>query len=215
MRVGHSTLKTRVDGKQVRTGVTVVQPRAGEARQQPCFAGYHVLNGNGDATGLEWIGEAGLLTTPLAITNTHSIGVVRDTPDRPGARAPGGPGRVLVHAGGDGDLRRLARTISGASTSSPSMCARRWTDAESGPVQEGAVGGGTGMICHEFKGGIGTASRRLPAEQGGWTVGVLVQANHGKRQELRVDGYPVGRQLMHNPDRPSPSGARRAWARLW
>jgi D-aminopeptidase len=68
--------------------------------------------------------------------------------------------------------------------------------AEAGPVAEGAVGGGTGMICHEFKGGIGTASRRLSAEQGGWTVGVLVQANHGKRQELRVDGYPVGRQLM-------------------
>ena len=79
VRVGHSTLKTRIDGKQVRTGVSVIQPRAGEARQQPCFAGYHVLNGNGDATGLEWINEAGLLTTPLAITNTHSIGIVRDT----------------------------------------------------------------------------------------------------------------------------------------
>ncbi|MGL6089128.1 MAG: P1 family peptidase, partial [Pseudomonas paracarnis] len=79
VRVGHATLKAQVDGKQVRTGVTLIQPRAGEARHQPCFAGYHVLNGNGDATGLEWISEAGLLTTPMAITNTHSIGVVRDS----------------------------------------------------------------------------------------------------------------------------------------
>ncbi|MFO6248283.1 P1 family peptidase, partial [Pseudomonas aeruginosa] len=78
VRVGHSTLNQRIDGRQVRTGVTLVQPRAGAARLQPCFAGCHVLNGNGDATGLEWIREAGLLTTPIAITNTHSVGAVRD-----------------------------------------------------------------------------------------------------------------------------------------
>jgi D-aminopeptidase len=80
VRVGHASIHADLaDGRSVRTGVTVIEPRAGQARQSPCFAGVHVLNGNGDATGLEWIGEAGLLTTPLAITNTHSIGIVRDT----------------------------------------------------------------------------------------------------------------------------------------
>ena len=198
IRVGHSTLKTRVDGKQVCTGVTVVQPRAGEARQQPCFAGYHVLNGNGDATGLEWISEAGLLTTPLAITNTHSLGIVRDTLIALERERLADPAvywcMPVVMETYDG----LLNDIWGQHVK-PAHVREALDHAESGPVQEGAVGGGTGMICHEFKGGIGTASRRLPAEQGGWTVGVLVQANHGKRQELRVDGYPVGRQLMAIP----------------
>ena len=195
VRVGHSTLKTRVDSKQVCTGVTVIQPRAGEARHQPCFAGYHVLNGNGDATGLEWIREAGLLTTPLAITNTHSIGIVRDTLIALERERLADPAvywcMPVVMETYDG----LLNDIWGQHVK-PAHVRQALEHAESGPVQEGAVGGGTGMICHEFKGGIGTASRRLPAEQGGWTVGVLVQANHGKRQELRVDGYPVGRHLM-------------------
>lgn len=198
VRVGHSTLKTRVDGKQVRTGVTVVQPRAGEARQQPCFAGYHVLNGNGDATGLEWIREAGLLTTPLAITNTHSIGVVRDSLIALERERLADPAvywcMPVVMETYDGLLNDIWGQHVG-----PEHVRQALECAETGPVQEGAVGGGTGMICHEFKGGIGTASRRLSAEQGGWTVGVLVQANHGKRQELRVDGYPVGRQLLQIP----------------
>lgn len=200
VRVGHSTLNTRIDGKQVRTGVTVVQPRAGEARQQPCFAGYHVLNGNGDATGLEWISEAGLLTTPLAITNTHSIGIVRDTLIALERERLADPAvywcMPVVMETYDG----LLNDIWGQHVK-PEHVREAVVNAEAGPVQEGAVGGGTGMICHEFKGGIGTASRRLPAEQGGWTVGVLVQANHGKRQELLVDCYPVGRRLM---DIPSP-----------
>lgn len=194
VRVGHSTIKACVDGKQVRTGVTLVQPRAGEARQQPCFAGYHVLNGNGDATGLEWISEAGLLTTPMAITNTHSIGVVRDSLIALERERLADPAvywcMPVVMETYDG----LLNDIWGQHVRPEHV--RQALDQASGPVQEGAVGGGTGMICHEFKGGIGTASRRLPAEQGGWTVGVLVQANHGKRQELRVDGYPVGRHLM-------------------
>ncbi|MCS4311191.1 D-aminopeptidase [Pseudomonas sp. BIGb0381] len=204
VRVGHSTLKTRVDGKQVRTGVSVVQPRAGEARLQPCFAGYHVLNGNGDATGLEWISEAGLLTTPLAITNTHSIGIVRDTLIALERERLPDPAvywcMPVVMETYDG----LLNDIWGQHVK-PEHVRQALDSAERGPVQEGAVGGGTGMICHEFKGGIGSASRRLPAEQGGWTVGVLVQANHGKRQELRVDGYPVGRRLM---DIPSPFAER-------
>ena len=204
VRVGHCTLKTRIDGKQVRTGVSLIQPRAGEARQQPCFAGYHVLNGNGDATGLEWISEAGLLTTPLAITNTHSIGIVRDTLIALERERLADPAvywcMPVVMETYDG----LLNDIWGQHVM-PEHVRQALDNAASGPVQEGAVGGGTGMICHEFKGGIGTASRRLTAEQGGWTVGVLVQANHGKRQELRVDGYPVGRRLM---DIPSPFAER-------
>jgi len=204
VRVGHCTLKTRIDGKQVCTGVSLIQPRAGEARQQPCFAGYHVLNGNGDATGLEWISEAGLLTTPLAITNTHSIGIVRDTLIALERERLADPAvywcMPVVMETYDG----LLNDIWGQHVK-PEHVRQALDNAASGPVQEGAVGGGTGMICHEFKGGIGTASRRLTAEQGGWTVGVLVQANHGKRQELRVDGYPVGRRLM---DIPSPFAER-------
>ncbi|MBK5437587.1 P1 family peptidase [Pseudomonas sp. TH32] len=204
VRVGHSTLKTRIDGKQVRTGVTAIQPRAGAARHQPCFAGYHVLNGNGDATGLEWINESGLLTTPLAITNTHSIGIVRDTLIALERESLADPAvywcMPVVMETYDGLLNDIWGQHVG-----PEHVREALANAETGPVAEGAVGGGTGMICHEFKGGIGTASRRLSAEQGGWTVGVLVQANHGKRQELRVDGYPVGRQLM---DIPSPFADR-------
>ncbi|KAA0943546.1 MULTISPECIES: P1 family peptidase [unclassified Pseudomonas] len=207
VRVGHSTVKTQVNGKQVRTGVTVIQPRAGAARQQPCFAGYHVLNGNGDATGLEWIGESGLLTTPLAITNTHSIGIVRDTLIALERETLADPAvywcMPVVMETYDGLLNDIWGQYIG-----PQHVREALADAEPGPVQEGAVGGGTGMICHEFKGGIGTASRKLSTEQGGWTVGALVQANHGKRQELRVDGYPVGRYLLEIPspfaDRGTP-----------
>ena len=200
LRVGHSTLKTEIDGKQVRTGVTLIQPRASHARLQPCFAGCHVLNGNGDATGLEWIREAGLLATPLAITNTHSVGVVRDALIALEHHSLADPAvywcMPVVMETYDGVLNDIWGQHVG-----PQQVLEAMTNARSGPVQEGAVGGGTGMICHEFKGGIGTASRRLPKEQGGYTVGALVQANHGKRQELRVDGYPVGRQLT---DIPSP-----------
>ncbi|KRW58560.1 DmpA family aminopeptidase [Pseudomonas sp. TTU2014-080ASC] len=198
VRVGHSTIKAEINGKQVRTGVSVIQPRPDDARQQPCFAGYHVLNGNGDATGLEWISEAGLLTTPLAITNTHSVGIVRDTLialER----------EKLMDSAVYWCMPVVMETYDGLLNDiwgqhvGPQHVREALDAATPGPVAEGAVGGGTGMICHEFKGGIGTASRRLPAEHGGWTVGVLVQANHGKRQELRVDGYPVGRFLLEIP----------------
>ncbi|WP_095156674.1 P1 family peptidase [Pseudomonas sp. Irchel 3E13] len=201
VRVGHSTvLADAADGKQVRTGVTVVQPRAGEARLQPCFAGVHVLNGNGDATGLEWIREAGLLSTPIAITNTHSVGVVRDALVAAERDALADPSvywcMPVVMETYDGVLNDIW-----GQHVRPEHVREALADAKTGPVSEGAVGGGTGMICHEFKGGIGSASRKLPAAQGGWTVGALVQANHGQRQQLRVDGYPVGRVL---DDLPSP-----------
>ncbi len=200
VRVGHSTLNQRIDGRQVRTGVTLVQPRAGAARLQPCFAGCHVLNGNGDATGLEWIREAGLLTTPIAITNTHSVGAVRDALIAEERAELGDSGLYwcmpVVMETFDGLLNDIWGQHVGARQVGEALAC-----AESGPVREGSVGGGTGMICHEFKGGIGSASRRLPAEQGGWTVGALVQANHGQRRELRVDGYPVGRRLGDIPRR--------------
>jgi len=157
-----------------------------------------VLNGNGDATGLEWIREAGTLTTPLAITNTHSVGAVRDALIALEREALADPAvywcMPVVMETYDGLLNDIWGQHVG-----PQQVREALACAESGPVAEGAVGGGTGMICHEFKGGIGTASRRLAAEQGGYTVGALVQANHGKREELRVDGYPVGRRLGHIP----------------
>ena len=180
IRVGHTTL---VEGEAVRTGVTVVIP--GEL---PLFAGAHRLNGNGELTGLEWVRESGLLTTPVAITNTFSVGVVRD---------------ALVaaqHAAGAGDwhLPVVGETWDGLLNDIEGMHVRdehvhaALESAAGGPVAEGAVGGGTGMICHGFKGGIGTASRQT---DDGYVVGVLVQANHGRRSRLAIDGVPVGREL--------------------
>jgi D-aminopeptidase len=197
--VGHSTL-VRGEGPlvvgqgPVRTGVTVVCPREGLTRDDPAFAGCHRFNGNGEMTGLEWIRESGVLTTPVAITNTHSVGVVRD---------------ALVAAEleerTDEDeywcLPVVAETFDGTLNDingqhvTPDHLREALSDAVGGPVEEGSVGGGTGMICHEFKGGIGTASRRLTEGEGGWTVGALVQANYGRRHMLRVDGAPVGRVL--------------------
>ncbi|MGE8388107.1 MAG: P1 family peptidase [Pseudomonas sp.] len=198
VRVGHSTLLAEGTGKQVRTGVTVVQPRPAQARLAPCFAGVHVLNGNGDATGLEWIREAGLLTTPIAITNTHSVGVVRDALIAAERDSLADPSvywcMPVVLETYDGLLNDIWGQHVG-----PAQVTEALARAEPGPVAEGAVGGGTGMICHEFKGGIGSSSRCLTPDQGGWTVGVLVQANHGQRRELRIDGYPVGRVLGHIP----------------
>jgi D-aminopeptidase len=178
VRVGHTTL---IEGDSVRTGVTVVLPPP-----ESLFAGAHRINGNGELTGLEWIRDSGLLTTPIGITNTHSVGVVRD---------------ALVasaHHGVDDDrwsLPVVGETWDGFLNDingfhvKPEHVASALAGASGGPVEEGAVGGGTGMVCHGFKGGIGTASR--PVEDG-WTVGVLVQANHGRRSRLRVNGIPVG-----------------------
>jgi D-aminopeptidase len=199
VRVGHSTV-VRGEGPlvvgegPVRTGVTVVCPREGLARDEPVFAGSHRLNGNGEMTGLEWIRESGVLTTPVAITNTHSVGVVRDALIA-----------AELEARTDGDeywcLPVVAETFDGTLNDINGQHVRAehvreaLSDARGGPVEEGSVGGGTGMICHEFKGGIGTASRRLTDEEGGWTVGALVQTNYGRRAMLRVDGAPVGRVL--------------------
>ena len=187
-RVGHSTI---IRGEDVRTGVTVVVP--GEL---PLFAAPFRLNGNGEMTGLEWVRESGLLTTPVGITNTNSVGVVRDTLvaaalDEAGPEAESAWSLPVVAETWDGRLN----DINGFHITADHV--REALDAATdGPVPEGNVGGGTGMVCHGFKGGIGTSSRVVGD---GYTVGVLVQANHGARRRLSIDGVPVGLEL--GPDR--------------
>jgi len=216
VRVGHTTL-IRGDGRlvvgegPVRTGVTVVVPHDGDIRTEPLFAGCHTLNGNGELTGLEWLRESGLLTSPIALTNTHSVGVVRDALVAHAARSHDPEASFwslpVVGETYDGTLN----DINGFHVKSQHLD-QALADAAGGPVEEGGVGGGTGMICHEFKGGIGTASRVVGDELGGWTVGVLVQANYGRRALLRIDGVPVGREIP-TTDVPSPyPGSRPALA---
>jgi D-aminopeptidase len=198
VRVGHTTLISgdgplRVGEGPVRTGVTVVVPPF-EGRDGALFAGTHTLNGNGEMTGLEWLREAGMLTTPIGITNTHSVGVVRDAIVAYQARQRGSA-EVFW------SLPVVAETYDGALNDingqhvTPEHLFAALDGATPGPVAEGNVGGGTGMICHELKGGIGTSSRLIAASRGGYTVGVLVQANHGRRSRLTVAGRPVGQRL--------------------
>jgi D-aminopeptidase len=181
VRVGNTTL---IEGDDVRTGVTVVVPTLDGA---PCFAATHRLNGNGELTGLEWVRESGLLTTPIGITNTFSVGVVRDALVASQHRANRGRWHLpVVGETYDGRLN----DIEGMHVRAEHVF-KALDGATDGPVQQGSVGGGTGMICHGFKGGIGTASRRA----GEHVVGVLVQANHGARRRLTIDGVPAGREL--------------------
>ena len=173
VRVGHTTL---IEGDAVRTGVTVIVPP-----ETPLFAGCHRLNGNGELTGLEWVRESGFLTTPIGLTNTFSVGVVRDaiaaaSADEQAWALP------VVGETFDGFLNDIRGQHIGREHVEAALASA--TDE----VDEGNVGGGTGMICHGFKGGVGTASR----EVGGYLVGVLVQANYGRRNRFRVNGVPVG-----------------------
>ena len=208
VRVGHATIvrgegPLHVGEGPVRTGVTVVGP-PGDVWTQPIFAGCHRLNGNGELTGLEWVRESGLLSSPIAITNTHSVGVVRDGLIRDAydrhERAANLWSLPVVGETYDG----LLNDIDGHHVTIGHVSAAI-DDLRDGPVAEGAVGGGTGMICHEFKGGIGTASRVVPERVGGWTVGVLVQANYGRRDRLSVAGVPVG-TLIPTTEVPTPYG---------
>jgi D-aminopeptidase len=212
VRVGHTTL-IRGEGPlvvgqgPVRTGVTVVLPRADHVGREPVFAGAHVLNGAGEMTGLAWVEESGLLTTPVALTNTHSVGVVRDAliayDVARGAPFEAGWSLPVVAETYDGRLS----DINGMHVR-PEHVVAALDAAAGGPVAEGSVGGGTGMICHAFKGGIGTASRLLGVEEGGFRVGVLVQANYGARELLWIDGVPVGEVI--GPDQvplPTPPGS--------
>ncbi len=212
VRVGHATI---VEGAgplvvgqgPVRTGVTVVIPRGGDAWREPVYAGCHRLNGNGELTGLEWVRESGMLSSPVAVTNTHSVGVVRDALVAASVedRDPSSAWWSLPVVGETYD--GLLNDINGFHVRGEHLHAAL-AGATDGPVAEGAVGGGTGMVCHEFKGGIGTASRVLAGDLGGYTVGALVQANYGKREWLRVDGVPVG-QVVGRDVVPSPWDASR------
>jgi L-aminopeptidase/D-esterase-like protein len=196
VEVGHATLisgegRLEVGKGPVRTGVTVVHPR-GKANPDPAFGAWFTLNGNGEMTGTTWLQESGFLEGPIAITNTHSVGVVRDAilqwqVSRPGLQPWGLP---VVAETWDGVLN----DINGFHVKADHVRAAL-EGARAGSVREGNVGGGTGMICHGFKGGIGTASRVLAGEDGGYTVGVLVQCNYGRRRELRVAGVPVGEEI--------------------
>ena len=197
VEVGQTTIvegsgKLVVGKGPVRTGVTVVHPR-GKGNSDPVFAAWFTLNGNGEMTGTTWVQESGLLEGPVAITNTHSVGVVRDAIIQweVSQKTVLQPWWLPVVAETyDGRLN----DINGFHVK-PEHVLAALNGATGGVPKEGAVGGGTGMICHGFKGGIGTASRRLPADQGGYTVGVLVQCNYGVRRDLRIAGVPVGEEI--------------------
>jgi D-aminopeptidase len=204
IEVGHTTLISG-DGAlkrgtgPVRTGVTAVFPR-GKDSSDSVFAGWFTLNGNGEMTGTTWVEESGFLEGPVMITNTHSVGTVRDAVIA---------WRVKHHApdkdGYSWSLPVVAETWDGYLNDvngfhvKPEDVFHALDSAHGGPVEEGNVGGGTGMICNEFKGGIGTASRVLDAKYGGYTVGVLVQCNYGQRDQLRIAGVPVGREIGGAP----------------
>jgi len=195
--VGHITLisgsgKLRVGAGPVRTGVTAIFPR-GTDDLADVFAAWFSLNGNGEMTGTPWIDDYGLLLYPITITNTNSVGTVRDAVIEWGrTRVPGVFNCCLptVAETWDGDLN----DIYGFHVTKKHVFAAL-AAAKPGPVSEGNVGGGTGMQCLGFKGGIGTASRRLPERAGGFTVGVLVQCNFGLRRQLRIAGVPVGQEI--------------------
>jgi D-aminopeptidase len=204
VEVGHTTLisgsgKLKVGEGPIRTGVTAVLPR-GKDSLDPVFGAWFTLNGNGEMTGTTWLEDSGILDGPVMITNTHSVGVVRDAviawkvkrgaPDMEGYwwSLP------VVAETWDGYLN----DINGFHVK-PEHAFHALDSAHGGLVDEGSVGGGTGMICNEFKGGIGTASRVLDAKLGGYTVGVLVQCNYGRRDQLRIAGVPVGKEIPEHP----------------
>ena len=199
VEVGHRTL---ISGASVRTGVTAVWPR-GKKSSDPVFGGWFSQNGNGDMTGTHWLDESGFLDGPVLITNTHSVGVVRDAFLAWLVKNKRQPG-TNVFAGGFYTYPIVAETYDGQLNDingfhvKPEDVAAALDGASNGPVAEGNVGGGTGMVCYGFKGGIGTSSRRLPANQGGYTVGVLVQCNCGSRRQLRIGGLPVGEEISQS-----------------
>lgn len=188
--VGHTTLI--YDQPHVaRTGVTVIVPREGEIWRDNCFAGFHAFNGCGEMTGIHWVKESGLLCSPIAITCTHQVGLVHEALVQYGAQREHAHDYI-------GALPVVAETWDGwlndanAHPITHQHVFQAMDAAQAGPVAEGSVGGGTGMICHDFKGGIGTSSRVVNTDDGAFVVGVLVQSNHGTREGLRVNGAPVG-----------------------
>lgn len=203
VEVGHKTI-IRGEGKlkrgkgPVRTGVTAILPRG--RTYDPVFAGWHALNGNGEMTGTTWITESGFLEGPVMLTNTHSVGVVHDAVIEWQVKhkfyegLPGEPevfwSLPVVAETWDGDLNDINGFHVTKKDAFDALDA-----AKPGPVAEGNVGGGAGMICHEFKGGVGTASRVVGDAVEGYTVGALVQANYGIRKTLRIAGVPIGAEI--------------------
>ncbi|MEW6403408.1 MAG: P1 family peptidase [Chloroflexota bacterium] len=195
--VGYATV---IEGDSARTGVTVIHPR-GQRDHTPVFAGVHAFNGNGEMTGAAWIEEGGLLEGPIGITNTHSVGVVRDTIIAWQIKSDAMYQRwscPVVAETADGWLNDL----NGFYVKEHHVMAAL-DSANSGRIEEGNVGGGTGMLCYEFKGGTGTSSRKLLDRVGGWTVGALVQSNFGRRFQLTIAGVPVGKHLKEDTLWPS------------
>ncbi len=191
VRVGHCTL-IYDEPRIARTGVTIIDPRTEAVWDDQCFAGFHVLNGNGDFTGTHWLEESGLLTTPIGLTNTHQVGIVRDTlvEYEFSHRKEEYFALPLVAETYDGQLNDI-----NAFHIKSEHVYQAINSLTGGGVPEGCVGGGTGMICYDFKGGIGTSSRIVNTHSGQFTIGALVQANHGDRDLLRIDGVPVGREI--------------------
>ncbi len=204
--VGHTTVWFD-EPQTARTGVTVIAPNDGNVWTQPVFAGSASFNGCGEMTGLVWIGESGMLSTPIAITSTTSVGNVWSALTAYG----------IEHGFGDSFLPVVAETHDGWLNDLAAQHVQRehvyaaLGSAAGGPVTEGCVGGGTGMTCHEFKGGIGTASRVADCAGGRYHVGALVQANYGERATLRVDGVPIGRligtDVVPGPSKYTPGGS--------
>ena len=212
VEVGHTTLisgsgKLKVGVGPVRTGVTAVLPR-GKDSLDPVFGAWFTLNGNGEMTGTTWLEDSGFLEGPVMITNTHSVGVVRDAVIA--WRIKKAP---LDEEGYSWSLPVVAETADNSLNDmngfhvKPEDAWHALDTAHGGPVEEGNVGGGTGMICNEFKGGIGTASRVLSPKNGGYSVGVLVQCNYGWRSQLRIAGVPVGKEIPEHGVRDDDVGS--------
>jgi len=213
VEVGHSTIirgegKLEVGKGPVRTGVTAVVPRGKDTGSDPVFAGAFDLNGAGELTGSHWVEEGGFLEGPVMLTNTHSVGAVHEGTIAWRVRH-GGPDATgywwsnpTVGETWDGELN----DINGFHVKEANVF-EALDSARGGPVAEGNVGGGTGMICNGFKGGIGTASRTLPEQAGGYTVGALVQCNYGRKTDLLVAGVPVGREIAGKGAREDDAGS--------
>ena len=200
VKVGHVTLN---EGASIRTGVTAVIP-SDDIWTARLFGAAYTIHGNGEATGIARINQAGWIESPILLTNTLSVGAVHDGVVRYIVKRYPDNNIVLpivaeCYDGGLNDISGLHVTAAHAMEAI--------ANATDGPVTEGCVGGGTGMRCYGFKAGIGTSSRVLPEERGGWTIGVLVNANGGRRHQLRIDGVPVGKEITGSPPKPTRDGS--------
>ena len=200
VKVGHVTLN---EGDSIRTGVTAILP-SDDIWTARLFGAAHTIHGNGEATGIARINQAGWIESPILLTNTLSVGAVNDGVVRYIVKRYPDDNIVLpivaeCYDGGLNDISGLHVTAEHA--------IEAIENATSGPVAEGCVGGGTGMRCYGFKAGIGTSSRVLPEERGGWTVGVLVNSNGGRRSQLRIDGVPVGKAITGSPPKLGRDGS--------